>query len=302
MRKSRNRSYNRSDRIAVAVLALVMAATMAVVAWLGRGRDDAPAAPAAVGEKQPAAVSDSTVRDATASAPPVADAPRRAVRLFAFDPNTADSATLVELGLSPQAARNVCRYRARGGTFSKPLDLARIYGISVGEYERLAPFITIGREYRPASVLVDEEQARADSSRRSRKISAGEHVCPNTADTAVLMRVPGIGSYYAGQIVRYGQRLGGYVSVEQLAEIDGFPEEALEYFAIDSAATRTLDVNRLSLSELRRHPYVGFRLAKAIVDYRRQHGPLRSLNDVALAAGLTEEQRQRLEPYLTFRP
>ena len=51
------------------------------------------------------------------------------------------------------------------------------------------------------------------------KIKAGEHVVLNTADTTVLKTVPGIGPYYARKVVEYGERLGGYVSVDQLDEI-----------------------------------------------------------------------------------
>lgn len=55
-----------------------------------------------------------------------------------------------------------------------------------------------------------------------KKIKAGEHIVLNTADTTALKTVPGIGSYYARKIIAYGQRLGGYVSVDQLDEIEGF--------------------------------------------------------------------------------
>ena len=46
------------------------------------------------------------------------------------------------------------------------------------------------------------------------------------------MTVPGIGSYYARQIVRKRARLGGFASPKQLLEIEGFPETALEYMEV----------------------------------------------------------------------
>ena len=45
---------------------------------------------------------------------------------FRFDPNTADSATFVRLGLRPRVARAIVHYRAAGGVFRKPQDIARI--------------------------------------------------------------------------------------------------------------------------------------------------------------------------------
>ena len=132
------------------------------------------------------------------------------------------------------------------------------------------------------------------------KIKSGEHVVLNTADTTTLKTVPGIGPYYAKKVVEYGQRLGGYVSVDQLDEIEGFPLDAKDYLTIENATPRKLNVNTLTLNELRRHPYVNFYQAKAITDYRRLHGPLRSLNDLRLSKDFPPEAIKRLEPYVEF--
>ena len=132
------------------------------------------------------------------------------------------------------------------------------------------------------------------------KIKAGEHVVLNTADTTVLKTVPGIGPYYARKVVEYGQRLGGYVSVDQLDEIEGFPLDAKDYLVIANATPRHLNVNALTLNELRKHPYLSFYQAKAITDYRRLHGPLKSLQDLRLSKDFPPEAIKRLEPYVEF--
>ena len=132
------------------------------------------------------------------------------------------------------------------------------------------------------------------------KIKAGEHVVLNTADTTVLKTVPGIGPYYARKVVEYGQRLGGYVSVDQLDEIEGFPLDAKDYLVIENATPRHLNVNALTLNELRKHPYLTFYQAKAITDYRRLHGPLTSLQDLRLSKDFPPEAIKRLEPYVEF--
>ena len=132
------------------------------------------------------------------------------------------------------------------------------------------------------------------------KIRPGEHVVLNTADTTALKTVPGIGPYYARKVVAYGQRLGGYVSVDQLDEIEGFPLDAKDYLTIEGASPHRLNVNTLSLNDLRRHPYISFYQAKAITDYRRLHGPLRSLDDLRLSKDFPPEAIQRLAPYVEF--
>ena len=132
------------------------------------------------------------------------------------------------------------------------------------------------------------------------KIGKGEFVVLNTADTAALKTIPGIGPYFARKIVSYGQRLGGYVSVDQLDEIEGFPLDAKEYLVVENARPEKLNVNHLSLSELKRHPYINYFQAKAITDYRRLHGPIRSLDDLRLSRDFPPEAIARLAPYVAY--
>ncbi|MBO4718865.1 MAG: helix-hairpin-helix domain-containing protein [Prevotella sp.] len=132
------------------------------------------------------------------------------------------------------------------------------------------------------------------------KIKAGEHIVLNTADTTQLKMVPGIGSYFARKVVQYGQRLGGYVSIDQLDEIENFPLDAKDYLVIENAHPHKLNVNTLSLNDLKKHPYINFYQARAITDYRRLHGPLKSLQDLRLSKDFPPETIARLTPYVEY--
>jgi DNA uptake protein ComE-like DNA-binding protein len=61
-----------------------------------------------------------------------------------------------------------------------------------------------------------------------------------------------------------------------------------------------MNINRLTLQQLRRHPYINFYMAKAITDYRRLHGDIKSLNELRLSKDFTDEVIQRLEPYIEY--
>lgn len=221
--------------------------------------------------------------------------------LFTFDPNTVDSSQLRRLGFPQWQIRNVYKYRQAGGVFRRPEDLAKLYGMTVSQYQRLRPYIRIKEDFRPATTLIS---ASTDTVTRPRlypeKMKAGETLDLNMADTALLRHVPGIGAYFAKRIVAYGQQLGGYVSTDQLDEIENFPSEAKAYLVVNHSTPRQLNVNRLSLQELKRHPYINYYQAKAIVDYRRQHGPLKSLQDLSLLKDFPAEAIQRLEPYVCY--
>ena len=152
--------------------------------------------------------------------------------------------------------------------------------------------------YRRGRALEDVE--RDSVVHYQEKIKPGEHIVLNTADTTQLKMIPGIGPYYARKVVQYGERLGGYVSVDQLDEIEGFPLDAKDYLVIRDAHPRQLNVNRLSLNELRRHPYINFYQARAITDYRRLHGSLKSLQDLRLSKEFPPEEIERLAPYVAY--
>ena len=230
---------------------------------------------------------------------------------FAFDPNTADSTQLLRLGLHSFQVRNIYKYREAGGVFHKKEDFARLYGLTVKQYRELEPYIQISADYLPASTLFPRTSHEAHATqphdsadfkpRYPVKLAEGETIDLATADTTTLRRVPGIGSYFARRIVEYGQRLGGYVSVAQLDEIEDFPQEAKSYITLSSAHVVTkLNINTLSLNELKRHPYINYYQARAIVDYRRQYGPITDLQDLHLLPDFPPEAISRLQPYVEY--
>jgi len=232
--------------------------------------------------------------------------PTRQVERFFFDPNTADSAQLRRLGLQTWQIRNIYKYRAAGGIYREKTDFARLYGLTVKEYRELEPYIRISSDYLPAATLVTDSAsatAKHDTTfvhHYPQKIAETAHVVLNTADTTELMTVPGIGPYFARKIVQYGQRLGGYVNVDQLDEIENFPAESKRFLVVEGATPQKLNVNKLTLNELKRHPYINFYQAKDITDYRRLHGPIKSLQDLRLLKDFPQAAIERLLPYVTY--
>lgn len=224
-------------------------------------------------------------------------------KLSAFDPNTADSTLLLSLGLQPWQVRSIYRYRAKGGIYRQPSDFARLYGLTVKQYKELLPYIHISDEYKPAAEVygrTDAVKSGRDTLRYPVKLQPGQYVTLDDADTASLRKVPGIGRYYASRIVRYRNDLGGYVSVAQLSEIEGIPEAALSYFRVTGGAVRKLNLNRLTLNELKHHPYINFYQARRIIDYRRLKGPLHSIDDLRLLKDFSQRDIERLRPYVEF--
>lgn len=252
------------------------------------------------------------------------------IELFPFDPNTADSLQLSRLGLAPYQIRNIYKYRAKGGVFRSPQAFAKVYGLTRKQYRDLEPYITIGDDYQPAFTMENirgYERERAEEQRKLHeayeaykqndaykpykkydrdtirypiKIKVGEHINLTHADTTMLKKVPGIGSGWAKAIVAYGERLGGYVEVGQLKEIDDFPVGSLPFFEVRNAQPKRLNLNTLTVSQLRRHPYINFYMARQIAEYRRLKGKLSSLSQLRLLKDFPPDVIERLQPYVCF--
>lgn len=250
--------------------------------------------------------------------------------LFPFDPNTADSTQLLRLGLRPWQVRNIYKYRAAGGRYRKPTDFARLYGLTLEQYERLAPYINIKKEVMAADVYAKstndyvshnqetpQRKATSDTVRHpssgqsmeprrvfsayTKKIRPGEKIDISVADTSALKTIPGIGSYFSRQIVRHRERLGGFVDVSQLRDIEGFPESSLSYMVVgNSSSVKRLKVNALSAWQLSRHPYILYVQAKEIVEYRHNKGSISSPSQLESFKTITSTDLKRLLPYLDF--
>ena len=216
----------------------------------------------------------------------------RAARLFRFNPNTADSATFVMLGLRPRQAVAIIHYRNAGGLFRKKEDFKRIYTISESDYDRLSPYMELpqGKIFQPQPVRNFEHHTE--------KLANGETVDLNCGDTAQLKLVPGIGSVMAGRIVRYGKLLGGYVSAEQVAEVYGLDMSFAKWFTVKAAGIQKININTAGYAQIVRHPYFNKVQTKYILKLRQEWGRINSLKALENDTVFTPRDINRIKPYV----
>lgn len=126
----------------------------------------------------------------------------------------------------------------------------------------------------------------------------------NSADSARLRAVVGIGEKTVGAILGYRQRLGGFVRAEQLAEIPGVTEsnyeKILKQIYCDSCKIRKIDINFATPNELARHPYLTPRALRKLLKTRQLKGGWSTAEELVADDILTREEAARLAPYLYF--
>ena len=211
--------------------------------------------------------------------------------------DTATVAYLSQWGLSERQAEVVVRYRdASGGIFDEE-HLCRCFVISDEVAEHLLRYIIFTEK--PAL-----QSAEATSASKSRS-TLPQRVEINTADSATLVLLDGIGAKSASEIIKYRRLLGGYHSVEQLSELKCITESNFEKILpkiwCDSFVISKIDINFARSLELERHPYISAQALRRIVKQRQLKGGWTRIEEMIDDDILSVQEAKRLAPYLRFR-
>lgn len=234
---------------------------------------------------------------------------RKTIKLYRFNPNQLTVAQWQELGLNKYIAQRILNYRAKAGDFKSKGQLQKIYGLSDSLFQLWYPYIDLPEENpgyarnndRSFSTSFSENRPKTGYPRKRWEL---EPFDLNAADTAQLKQIKGIGSKLSARIVKFRDRMGGFHSVNQVAEVYGLTPEVVDSvkkytFLAKANGAKQINLNTATFEELRGHPYIGYNLARAIVNYRTQHGPYSSVEELRKIKTLEEAAFQKLQPYVT---
>ena len=216
--------------------------------------------------------------------------------LFPFDPNKADSTTLQQLGLPTRVIKTLLKFRAKGGQFRKAEDLQKIYGLSTSKFEELKPYIQI-----PQKPIASKSSPKPKP--RTNKVNITIDI--NKATPSDWQKLYGIGPAFSKRIVKFRDKLGGFYSIEQVGQTYGLPDSTFQKIAPQlrlSPIFRKLAINTATIKELAQHPYINYKLAKILCNFRDQHGPFKDLADLSKVAAIEPQQLEQLGPYIDFKP
>jgi competence protein ComEA len=218
---------------------------------------------------------------------------RAARRFRKFDPNTMREDEMIALGLSPALANRVIRYRLKGGKFKNKNDLLKIYGMDSVWFNEAIAWIIIPPPTASATLPRNFET----------KIVIHEQLDINSADSVQLVNVFGIGPTLSRRIRAYRDRLGGFISMDQVSEVYGLDTIVLKQLKKKFAVSpdfrpQQIDLNSETVEELIRHPYIKRKEAYMMLNYRRQHGDFKSINDLQQLPIGSSDWLEKLKPYL----
>jgi len=209
--------------------------------------------------------------------------------LFKFNPNTLNDDGWLALGLSEGKLKVLRNYQKSGGYFKQKEDLQRCYAFGDAFYNTIKEYVSI-------------PEIHELESKSLQPITLPQIIDLNQADSLSLISIKGIGPFYAKQIINYRSELGGFYSYNQFYEIWGLEKLDVEKFKlqtlIDTLYISKINVNTIELEQLKIHPYLNYKQAKMIVNYRIQHGDFRQVKDIQKIRPISPEIFRKIAPYL----
>jgi len=226
---------------------------------------------------------------------------------FNFNPNNLSEQDWKRLGLSEKQIKSIKKYESKGGKFKTKEDVKKMYCIKQAQYESLEPYIQINAP----SESVRAEEKRTSVFQDGKVENPSSTIKPdveriilvdlNTADSAMLTRIKGVGPFYAKNIIKYRNSIGGFVKKEQLLEIWKFDQEKLDaiekHIVVDATKIKKINLNSCEPADLK-SPYLSWTIANAIVNYRKNHGKYKTVDEIKKTDLVDEETYRKIVPYL----
>jgi DNA uptake protein ComE-like DNA-binding protein len=213
---------------------------------------------------------------------------------FIFNPNLLPSEQWSKMGLKDWQIKVIKKYEAKGGKFYKKEDFKRMYCISPSEYEILEPYISIP----------EQKNEYADRKPEIKEVKKRVLVDLNTADSVTLLTLYGVGPSFAKRIIKYRNLLGGFYDKSQLLEVYGFDQGKLDkieaFCEVSPGGITRININSIRVDELKKHPYLDYYTAKAIVDQRVILGRFTTMQQVKTIPLIHDELFNKIQHYFVI--
>ncbi|GHU85991.1 hypothetical protein FACS1894153_2220 [Bacteroidia bacterium] len=144
-----------------------------------------------------------------------------------------------------------------------------------------------------------------DSNNYSAKINTNKKIFTvnaNICDTLDLQEIYGIGNVLSNRIIKYREQLGGFIDKHQLLEVWGIDSakylQIEKHFIINTKEIRKIDINTISINDLKKHPYLDYYQAKAIVQEREKYGYFNDIEGIKKIELIDDKTFQKIQSYL----
>ncbi|HIA36779.1 MAG TPA: hypothetical protein EYN89_08665 [Flavobacteriales bacterium] len=213
-----------------------------------------------------------------------------------FDPNMISDEGWEAMGLKEWQISGIRKYMKKAGKFKSKEDFKKLRVINDKLYKRLEPFILIegGSGAEKGLVSIKEYINR----------NGNINIELNAASIKDLQSLKGIGPVLSERIVKYRDWMGGFYKKEQILEVYGIEDSLYmkikDHVKLDPVMIKQININKAMTEVLKKHPYIKWRIANAIVNYRDQHGLYKDVSEIKNTDLVNDELYRKIAPYFSL--
>jgi DNA uptake protein ComE-like DNA-binding protein len=212
---------------------------------------------------------------------------------FSLNINEANLQSLDILSVPDFLARRWVKYLENGGSFKKVGDVKKLYGMTEPLYDNISKYLYVKKA----------EEIQRKPFLKENRVFRCKTIDINEADSAQWESLYGIGPYLAKRIITFRESLCGFVSVEQVKETYGLRDSVFQSIktclTIEKILKPCISINYTNQEGLSKHPYVRYKLARAICLYRENNGLFQHIEDLKKLPNVNDSIYIKLLPYIT---
>ena len=219
------------------------------------------------------------------------------IKFINFDPNIASKEELISIGFSEKTANIINNFRNKGGKFKIKNDLLKVYGIDAEHFKKIKKYILlpdtfINRKFENKKLFIAKSEIEA--------------IDINLADSSSLEKVKGFGAKLTMRVLKFRDKLGGFISKEQFNLVFGLDSSQLSNlnkytFISSSFKPRKIVLEGECYEMLKLHPFIGYKNAKILSNYIKTHGKIYSTAQLKSVYGIDEVEMNKMLPYLDIK-
>ena len=231
------------------------------------------------------------------------------VKIYPFNPNFITDYKGYTLGMTAIEIDRLHAFRKLDKFANSPEEFQKVTRISDSLLAVISPYFKFPewtKKRRQSSVSSTQYNTGRSSSPFSN--GPGEKTVKdlNKATAEDLKSVNGIGEVLSARIIKFRNRLGGFLVDEQLRDVYGLEPEVVEktlrlYKVLSVPSIEKINVNSASAEELQKLIYLQRKVAQDIVNYRNDNGTIDSFDELLNIEDFPSDKIERIALYLSLK-
>ncbi len=227
------------------------------------------------------------------------------IRSFPFNPNFISDFKGYTLGMSPEEIDRLHAFRAENRFVNSPNEFQEITQVSDSLLQVISPYFKF-----PAWTGIKPAGQDKSSTPDGKKVSVAPKVRNqlkdlNSVTAEELKVINGIGDKLSARIIKFRDRLGGFLEDDQLSDVYGLEPEVVgrtldQFTVLSKPSIIKINLNKATVDEIAQLIYISYDVATKIVEYREINGQISSLNELTKIEDFPVDKIHRIELYLSL--